>query len=437
MSNFLAIATVTEAFRQMLDAAVGRDVSGGARATAVRPTGSVDGSSDGLPEVGVNVYLYQVSANHSWRNADLPTRRGDSTMIQRPRAALDLHYLLTSYGDEKRLEPQRVLGSVVRVLHAQPMLARQQVRSAIDAVDFLSGSDLADEVEQVKFTPVPLSVEELYNLWSGFFQTPYTLSTAYQASVVFIEGEETPQEALPVRARNLYAMPFRQPVIERIASQVSRGGPVRANQPVLPGYRLVIEGKNLQGDVTRVRIGGVGVEVEPDEVGESRIRLSLSSPPLPPDSLRAGVRSVQVVHQMMIGTPPVPHRGVESNVEAFVLRPDIKSVDSSNLKESKGTVSGDVTVSVDPMIGKSQRAVLLLNELSGASDSPAAYTFASLPRDEDAETITVPFTGVRPGDYLVRLQVDGAESLLDVDEDPESPTYNRYVGPKLAIKKER
>jgi hypothetical protein len=88
MSNFLAIATVTEALRQMLDAAVGRDVSGGARATAVRPTGSVDGSSDGLPDVGVNVYLYQVSPNHSWRNADLPTRRGDCTMIQRPRAAL-------------------------------------------------------------------------------------------------------------------------------------------------------------------------------------------------------------------------------------------------------------------------------------------------------------------------------------------------------------
>lgn len=434
MSNFLAIATVTEALRQMLDAAVGRDVSGGARATAVRPTGSVDGSSDGLPEVGVNVYLYQVSPNHSWRNADLPTRRADCTLIQRPRAALDLHYLMTSYGDEKRLEPQRVLGSVVRVLHAQPILARQQVQSAIDAVDFLSGSDLADEVEQVKFTPVPLSVEELYNLWSGFFQTPYTLSTAYQASLVFIEGEETPQEALPVRARNLYAVPFRQPVIERITSQASEGEPVIANQPILAGYRLVIEGKNLQGDVTRVRVGGVEVEVEPEEVRDARIRLSLSSPPFPPGTLWAGVRSVQVVHQMMMGTPLVPHRGVESNVEAFVLRPEIKLVEISEMADSKGTVSGEVKVLVDPLVGKSQRAVLLLNELS--NDSPASYTLVAPPRDGDAETITIPFTGVRPGDYLVRLQVDGAESLLKVDEDPKSPTYNRYAGPKLTIKKE-
>jgi len=432
MSNFLAIATVTEALRQMLDAAVGRDISGGARSTAVRPTGSVDGSSDGLPEVGVNVYLYQVSPNLSWRNADLPTRRRDCTMIQRPRAALDLHYLLTSYGDEKRLEPQRVLGSVVRALHAQPALARQQVRSAIDAVDFLSGSDLADEVEQVKFTPVPLSVEELYNLWSGFFQTPYTLSTAYQASVVFIEGEETPQEALPVRARNLYAVPFRQPVIDRITSQSPEGGTVITNQPILSGYKLAIVGRHLHGEVTRVRIGGV--EVEPEEVSDVRIGLSLSSPPFPPGTLWAGVRSVQVVHQMMMGTPPEPHRGVESNVEAFVLRPDIKSVEILYVEGNKGTVSGEVTVSVDPLVGKSQRAVLLLNELS--SDSPAAYTLIALPREGDVETINIPFKGVRPGDYLVRLQVDGAESLLDVDENPESPTHNRYVGPKLAIQKE-
>src|SRR5437763_1952031 len=97
ISNFLAIATVTEALRQLLDEVVKEDVSG-ATATAVRPASN--GSE--LAEVGVNVYLYQASPNTSWRNEDLPSRREDGTAIQRPRAALDLHYLLTFYGDEKR-----------------------------------------------------------------------------------------------------------------------------------------------------------------------------------------------------------------------------------------------------------------------------------------------------------------------------------------------
>ena len=49
----------------------------------------------------------------------------------RPQAALDLHYLLTFYGNEAQLEPQRLLGSVVRTLHARPVLTRQQIQQTI------------------------------------------------------------------------------------------------------------------------------------------------------------------------------------------------------------------------------------------------------------------------------------------------------------------
>ena len=73
-----------------------------------------------MPTTGVNVFLYQVTPNAAWRNADLPTRRANGDLIQRPQAALDLHYLLTFYGDESLLQPQRVLGSVVRTLHCGP-----------------------------------------------------------------------------------------------------------------------------------------------------------------------------------------------------------------------------------------------------------------------------------------------------------------------------
>src|SRR5438105_4270202 len=127
MSNFLAIATTTATLRQLLAEAIAADVPG-AVITTVRP----DGARAGTPTVGVNLYLMQVAPNPHWRNVDLPTRRSDGlSVLQRPQAALDLTYLMTFYGDETRLEPQRLLGSVTRTLHAQPLLTRQRIRDTI------------------------------------------------------------------------------------------------------------------------------------------------------------------------------------------------------------------------------------------------------------------------------------------------------------------
>ena len=192
MSNYLAIATVTETLRQMLNVVVDQAVPG-ARATAVRPS-----ASSGLPSVGVNVFLYQVSQNAAWRNADLPTRREDGALHQRPQVALDLHYLLTFYGEDQQMEPQRVLGRVTCAMHAQPLLLRDKITEAVTAVSFLADSNLSDQVELVRFTPIPLTLEELSKLWSVFFQTAYVLSTAYQASVVLIEADVRPPETKPV-----------------------------------------------------------------------------------------------------------------------------------------------------------------------------------------------------------------------------------------------
>jgi hypothetical protein len=313
------------------------------------------------------------------------------------------------------------------------VITRQAIRTLIesnqnanDMYHFLITTDLAQEVELVKFTPLPLNLEELSKLWSVFFQTPYTLSLAYQASVVLIEEErETPQPALPVRDYNVYALPFRQPVIER----VSAGGD--PNQPILVDSTLVVEGQNLRAENTKVKVGGV--EVDPQEVTNTRISLPLTS--LPAGTLRAGVQGVQVVHRISIGTPPTPHRGVESNVAAFVLRPKISN------PQAVGT-SG-VKVTFDPEVSRNQRTLLLLNEFDPPPPevrSARAYTF-NAPRDNGITTpgveqiaeIIFPISGVQSGDYLVRAQVEGAESPLDVDANESSPTYNMYIGPRVTI----
>lgn len=424
MSSYLAIATVTETLRQMLDAAVNKDISGGARATVVRPEGTDKTSLDGLPELGVNAYLYRICFNSAWRNDDLPMRRADGTLSKRPRAAIDLNYLLTFYGDEKRLEPHRVAGSVIGALHARPVLTRAMIRNAVISADFLQGSDLADEIELVKFIPLNLSIEELQNLWSGFFQAPCALSAAYQASVVFIDGDAMPQEALPVKDSGIRSVPFRQPIIERIEASDKK--------PIIFGASIIISGRNMMGEMTRIRVGDVEVQPLSQFISDSSIILGLSSPPFPPGSLYAGIQKVQVVQNSMAGSPPTPHWSGESNAMPFVLRPVIESVKASSFRGKNGLLSGEVTISLRPNLGKSQRSVIILNEISG--EAPGGYTFIVPPREKDTDIIKMALEGMKPGEYLVRVQVDGAESLLFTCNDIKSSDYGRYIGPSISIK---
>ena len=305
MSNYLAIATVTAALSDILQTAILPDVAG-ATVTTHRPD-----NNGNMPPVGVNVFLYQVMPNAAWRNADLPTRREGGDLTQRPQAALDLHYLLTFYGAEAKLEPQRVLGSVVRTLHTRPILTRAAIRQTIakEMFNFLASSNLADEVELVRLTPLALSLEELSKLWSVYFQTPYHLSVAYQATVVLIESEESARSALPVQRRNLYVAPFRQSVIERITSADGEDTFIGPESPI------IIKGKRLRGDITEVRVGGIPVTPAPEDIRDTQITLTL------PVALHAGVQGLQVVHPRLMGRRRSPHRGVESNLAPFVLHP--------------------------------------------------------------------------------------------------------------------
>ena len=115
--------------------------------------------------------------------------------MQKPQVAVDLHYLFTFHGNDDQLEPQRLLGAVTTALNAQPLLSKQNIVNAASHFSFLSKSNLADQIERIKFTPTSLSLEEFSKLWSVFFQIEYSLSAAFQASVVLMESDDTPREA--------------------------------------------------------------------------------------------------------------------------------------------------------------------------------------------------------------------------------------------------
>ena len=351
-------------------------------------------------------------------------------MVQRPQAALDLHYLLTFYGNEDELEPQILLGSAIRVLHSQPMLTQDMVRREIErnadptkriAIESLAEGDLADQVERIRFTPLSLSLDELSKLWSVFYQVPYTLSVAYMASVVLIEADVSPQKALPVRAPLIYVEPFQMPVIEEVYSEEDKNAMITAASTV------IIKGRQLKGDTT---VCG-SVRWKPPSMPTTRrtpratrrSRSGLDSALFSDEPLRAGVQGIQVVHPRMMGMPEEEHLGFESNAKPFVLHPTV----------TPGAVtSTEMTLTFSPSVGKTQRVFALLNQLGSGSTSPRAYTLKAPPNngiteDDVTETDSIVFSldGVQSGVYLLRVQVDGAESPLERDPDPNNPRYTR------------
>jgi len=402
MSNSLAVATVTAALQQILLGPVGVAVSG-ANVGFSRP----DGKDAGQKGPVVNVYLYRVTPNAAYRNVDLPTRRADGSLAKKILTALDLHYLITFRGSDEQLEPQRMLGAVASTLDAQPLLSPQNIQAAVKEFDFLTGSGLDGQIDRVRFTPTALSLEEFTKLWSAFFQVEYSLSAAYQASVVLIESDDIPQENLLVQARNIYVLPFQEPVITQVTSTVGRG------QPILPTSTLVIRGHHLSSNNTSVQLGDL--LVTPAKVTESTITLPV------PAGLPAGVLGVQVIQQLQIGTPPESHSGFDSNVVAMVLHPVITPVSAT------GT---EISVTITPTVQPGQRVTLLLNEATIPPPSPpAAYSFTLPPPAVATVTLNFDITKVPPGSiqYFIRVAVDGAESLLDLD--PASPTF----GPTVTI----
>lgn len=416
MSNHLAIATVTYGLNKILDSAFIEDFTL-TSVTASVLTPDTQELKDDPPRL--NIFLYQVVPNPAFRGGDLPTRRADGTTAVNPQLGLDLYYLLTAYGkaDDKEYPiSHSILGSAMRVLHSRPLLTRKSITKMLNGADTplsLKSSDLADQVELVRFTPVSLNLEELSKLWSTFFQTPYRISVAYKASVVLIDAKEEPTAALPVREGSVYVLPFQRPVIEEVSPQFA-----------VMGSPLVIKGQNLKGQVVKVLFG----DLPPVTPAAGKIKNNQIEVPLPA-GLRAGVNTLRVVHEMSLATGP--HRIFESNTAAFMLRPMLKSSTPPNWDSATSLLELKFD---QPLIGKKQQVVVLLNQYDPpAGQEPLAYQFKA-PRNNgigpgDSETDTINFLckGVVAGNYLVRVRVDGAESAL------ESDGSGKYIKPNVSI----
>jgi hypothetical protein len=404
MSNWLAIATVTAALAQTVRTAVQEAVPG---------ADVVTGRPDGAPGTGTaqrraHLFLYQVAPNAALSNADLPMRGSDGRLAQRPRAALDLDYLLAFYGDEAQLEPQRMLGAVVRDLHAHPVLTRKAVADAARSQPFLANSNLAEAVELVRLTPVPLTLEELSKLWSVFFQTPYALTVTYRGTVVLIDAEETAPAPLPVLRRGaqdrgvesvIGAFPFLE--------DVHIGDPGTAGaRPRLPSYRraqlgavLTLAGQRLAGDEVEIHFAHPRVSTKrvlrPTARTATEIRVTIPDDAAAHSQWAAGLYSLNVMVKL-------GDNERVTNVMPLPFAPRIASITppSPVARDAAGSVT--LTVQCTPQVRPEQPALLLIGDREVVAQPHAGAT--------DTLRFTIPNAPV-VSDTVVWLRVDGMDSL--------------------------
>jgi hypothetical protein len=407
MSNVLSIAAVTAVLKVLLENGLVSDpiaASVGDVIVTALPPDRISVEADERAQI--NLFLYQVTQNRNvdWVSQEFRSRHSrinGNTSSQSPPLALDLHYLLTAYG-AKDFQAELLLGYAMHLLHKTPAITSDIIENTLinasttntssafsQAVASVSVPDLAEQIGQIKLTPEFFNMEETSKLWSAL-QTHYRPSATYLASMVLIESSK-PENS------EVYIMPLSQPTIEQVMASA------KTEQTIVTGTTLVIRGKRLRGEITRIRLSHTEALIVPHDVKETQISLSI------PSDLYASVQSIQVVHLTM-GNAGQTDYVFESNVAAFVIHPTITAFVAQVENSGDNLRTAEITVKFQPKVGKAQRVVLLLNEVS--VNSPVAYSFLVAPRTEDTDAITIPVKNVKPGTYIVRVQVDGAESPL-------------------------
>jgi hypothetical protein len=414
MSTALGIASVTFVLQDLLnngiiDSDITGVLGGTVKVTALPP----DRINVEAEQSALNLFMYQVRPNQGWRNERLPAFDGQGQRISNPPLALDLYYVMSAYGKEE-LHAEILLGYGMQLLHETPVLTHAAIRQSLSSgpvagsadlpplLRNLSTSELGDQVEQIKITLESLGAEEMFRLWTAF-QAKYRVSAAYKITVVLIESKKPAKSPLPVRTRNIYPLPFTQISIDNLKSAAA--GNAGGNQKFIAGQTVIAQGKELNRNGLTLTMDGHTVVSE--LLGESELRFTI------PADKKPGVHGLQVIQQLSMGNPAVPHLLGASNLFGFVVSPALLSVTYLNTSGAgNGLRSGNLTLNLSVAVDPDQKLLILLNQV--VPENPGLFSFIHAVAVA-AATFTVPITNIKPGNYLVRVQVDGVESALIVD----------------------
>jgi len=400
MSNPLAIAAVTAALRNLLTQGITADGDLSDATVSIQPLDRA--RTNGNTANQVNIFLYHASPSGAWRNLDIPgrVRPGETAM---PALGLNLYYLITAYGrdnDTKKPFSHHLLGRAISTLQDHPLLGPDEIKSA------LPNNDLWQQVERVRFTLQPFSLEEISKLWTGF-QTQYRLSVAYEASVVLIDSGRPISAPLPVLTRGrddsgVVAQADMIPPYPALGDLTLPNGQASA----LLGDTLTITGNHLDGDKVSVQFSNRRL-ADPIVIaaakGGTDTQISVKVPN-DPVKWPAGVYTLAAIVSRK-GEPD--HT---TNELAFPLAPQITN---APIKAKRSKNDATLTLTCSPEVRPEQQASLLLGSQEVKPDP--------LPGQTNSLSFTI--RNAIAGDYLVRLRIDGVDSLL-VDRSGPQPKFD-------------
>ncbi|MEM8639350.1 MAG: DUF4255 domain-containing protein [Cyanobacteria bacterium P01_G01_bin.54] len=431
MSNHLAIAATTTTLRYTIQHEISRDFPNiPVTISKPKPPDQVEGPL-------INLYMFQVTPNAAWRNADLRTRRPKGDLTRHGQAALDLHYLFTFYGDDTDCIPEQLLGSTVRALIDRPMLTSDMIEMALSAKEdeTLCSENLVEQVQAIRLIPSEMTPDFIFRLWSTFFQIPYSLSFPYQASAILIQSDRAGRAALPVRRRATQVF-LGRPIIESIEHLVEGKTEPRLDKVTLKS-QLRLQGRDFgKAASTRIKIGKE--RVEPHTVTDTEIFLDLAKLSREErDLLRAGSSSIQVSR---LATEPRPNDepeemelATDSNAIPMVLCPRVQIAGDISVEDVTAKPQGEETVysaqvyaELDLMPFANQSVYLVLFGVSEGILGETAI-FRASKRLSQTDEIEFPVFDLAAGEYLARIQVDGGESPLFLNAQQE------YSGPIVRI----
>ncbi len=430
MSSSLAIAAVSGALRKLLDDSINADPANDPSSDAALTGTTVtvcplDRARSLAKGPQLNLFMYQTEINNAWRNLEEPgkSRAGESGF---PPLPLNLHYFITAYAPEdNEVLAQRVLGRAMSVLHDHPVLDSALIRSA------LKDNDLADQVEHIRISPQPLSIDELTKLW-GIFQTEYRVSAAYLVTVVLIESNRPARAPLPVLKRGLddagpVVLASLGPALNSLYGSwvlpilPPPGGGGSTTKIIRPvgdpplarlGETLVLRGQGLSPYKTMARFNHplLAAPIElPVKAGDSGEQLKVT---LPSDDTTVNPSVLQDWPCGLYRVSLVTERGgitISTNEIPFMLAPKI-SLDplaaahgTLNLKvECRPRIRPEQESRVYLLFGSSQEIPGTISTPTGGGANlkkPTTLTFHMKPGPADV------------GVHTVRLRVDGVDSL--------------------------
>ena len=419
MSDYLAVGGVTAVLKVLLNTGLSE---GGPATVLVSPPGITNKAPD-LIQTGqdeapqLNLFMYYASINPALHNLNQPSVDSSGNPISNPPLAINLHYLVTAYG-ANQYDPEILLAFAMQVFHRTPVVPASVIQSALTALNsgaspsneqkLIAFSTLASQIEHIRITPEALTTEEIYRLWTAF-QVSYRPTTSYQVSVVVIQDTQSFQSNQPVRSRSLIALPLTGPVIASVSPQ-----------RIAAGQMLTINGQNfVNGPPSNTQVAfNEGATIAPATVQGNLVRVVV------PSTLEAGVCDVRVMCGVTFPPSTTSHPGFSSNPVPFQLIPVIEPPTLPAVPPYTVARARALAINVAPAVSAVQDVVVFIGDQ--AIPQPQPVPLPPSPNTFTTVTVTVPST-FAAGTFPLRVQIDGAQSLLTQDTNSASSTFGQWL----------